>query len=345
MQTSSLQLEPAPPSLSSALELNKTLKKHVSYKTGMIVCSSNLRYPEPPFKGKNWIAEQQESGRDSMPGDEIIILAKNREVAQKAVNLIIGCLNLFNGETMVSPGEFTFLAHHESDIQDLPMHEKAQFSRCFGTPDIPIACKIAARASYRLKYIYGLSKYNFSVSNCSLFRVDLEPHISEHISPSPFPDDHVRYCHAIISAYSVLEDLGLEIRASQKKPSIIDGAWNPIVKRDLEERLVKAKININETLLCTIRGPKRKIELKRSPRIKHKEEWLKGIVRDSSIELVDAIAYSSWLRSYIASHKTKEITKVVSVYDVINVQHLARRLLLETLGYWRYYENNLLTEF
>jgi hypothetical protein len=278
------------------LELNKTLKKYIPFKTGLIVCSSNRPYPKPPFKGKNWIAEQQESGRDSMPEDEIIILAKNREVAQKAVNLIIGCLNLFNGE-------------------------------------------------YRLKYIYGLSKYNFSVSNCSLFCVDLDPHFSEHISPSPFPDDQVRYCHAIISAYSVLEDLGLEIRASSQNPSIIDGAWNPPVRRDLEERLVKAKININETLLWTIRGPKRKIELKRSPRTKHKEEWSKGIVRDSSIELVDTIAYSSFLRSKIASHKTNEITNVLSVYDVINVQHLARRLLLETLGYWRYYENNLLTEF
>ena len=89
-----------------------------------------------------------------------------------------------------------------------------------------------------------------------------------------------------------------------------------------------------------MRGPKRKIELIKPPRINKKEEWSKGfMVRDSSIEIVDAIAYSSWLRSVIASHKTNELTKVISVYDTTNVQYLSRRILLETLGCWHYFDS------
>ena len=34
--------------------------------------------------------------------------------------------------------------------------------------------------------------------------------------------------------------------------------------------------------------------------------------------------------------RDKSYLRVLSVYDVANVQFLARRLLLESLGYWRY---------
>lgn len=52
----------------------------------------------------------------------------------------------------------------------------------------------------------------------------------------------------------------------------------------------------------------------------------------------DAIAYTSFLRSTIAAHsnENKSYLRVLSVYEVSNVQFLARRLLLESLGYWRY---------
>jgi hypothetical protein len=228
------------------------------------------------------------------------------------------------------------LVYFDEDIENFPLYEKARFSRYLETDGVPTACAIAAKASFRLKNVYAISKYNFSITNCSIFSVDLEPYISGHISVSPFPDDHVRICQAIVSCYSVLEELGLEIRASQNKPSMINGNWNLPVKNDLEDRLTKAGINLQETSLWTLRGPKRKIERKKAPVLSSMEEWSNGrMIRDSSIELIDAIAYASWLRSYVSSHKTKDITSVISPYDVINIQHLSRRLILETLGYWR----------
>jgi hypothetical protein len=308
------------------------------YNTGLKVWSGNHYYSQPPFKGKNWIVNPQKTRGDKLEGKEIIIFAKSKETAQRAINLIIGCLNLWKGENVVYPGDFEFLAHDVHETNNLPIHEKIKFSKGLTTTDIPIACLIAAKASYRLKYVYAISKYNFSIENCSVFRIDLEPFMSEHIPPSAYPDDQVRFCYAIIAAYSVLEELGFEIRASSQKPSMIKEEWNPEVKKDIEDRLNNAGINLNETLLWTIRGPKRKIELSRAPIIHSKEEWSRGMVRDSAVLLVNAIAYASWLRSSVAAHKIKEITTVVSPYDVINVQHLARRLLLESLGFWKYWE-------
>jgi hypothetical protein len=62
---------------------------------------------------------------------------------------------------------------------------------------------------------------------------------------------------------------------------------------------------------------------------------------DSEIPVIDAIAYAEWLRSGVASHAVNDLTPVLSPYDVINVQHVARRLLLETLGFWRWSEKPL----
>ena len=58
-------------------------------------------------------------------------------------------------------------------------------------------------------------------------------------------------------------------------------------------------------------------------------------VRDGQIHITDAIAYASFLRSQIAthSHEDKRFLRVLSVYEVSNTRFLARRLLLESLGF------------
>lgn len=271
---------------------------------------------------------------------EVIIDSKTQVGAQRALNLILACISLYAGEPVIPFLDVEALAYRDEDIKSLPLDEKVQFSRRHWLSHIPISCVIAAKASHRRKYIYAISKYSFSITNFSLFHVELDPFMAQHIPVSPYPDDHVRFCYAIVSAYSLLEELGLEIRASQDNPSMIGGKWNPSVKKNLENRLRRAGINLKETLSWTLRGPKKKIELEKSPLLLSKEKWAYGLmVRDASIELLDAIAYASWLRSYVSSHKTKDITTAVSAYDVINVQHLARRLILESLGYWRYQQN------
>ena len=151
---------------------------------------------------------------------------------------------------------------------------------------------------------------------------------------------HVFYANAIIQAYSVIEELSLEIRASNKKPSLVDGIWNPDVKNNLEGRLTSAVIDLSEDLLWNLRETPTKIERKRKPPALKKAEWASYEVRDVYIKIIDAIAYASWLRSTISSHKLSKLAKSLTIYDAANVQHLARRLLPETLGFWRYHQKH-----
>jgi len=51
-----------------------------------------------------------------------------------------------------------------------------------------------------------------------------------------------------------IEQLGLEVRASQQRPSMINGAWNPEVKSALEDRLRKRSVNLDELINWNVRG-------------------------------------------------------------------------------------------
>ena len=162
---------------------------------------------------------------------------------------------------------------------------------------------------------------------------------SLNIPKSVFPEEHIRMATAIVSANAAIEELGLTIRASSQNPSRINGAWNPDVRSELETRLVEAGVGLSEPIYWNLRGPRTRIEIKRAPEITQLARWaIKNVVRDGQMHVSDAIAYSSFLRSSIAAHSSgdKSNLRVLSVYDVANVQFLARRLLLESLGYWRY---------
>ena len=310
--------------------------------TGLLIGPDEAGQPSPQFKGAGWDVTFIKEKRDLSKLENarvVVISAKSWHRAQYALNLVLSSILLYSGEPPFS--EMNLVAYNDDEPEfNNPLYRKAVTKRYMGTVDIPIACAIAAKVSRKRKWVYALTKYKFSICLYGMFSADLEPFRSPYLSVSPFPEDHIKFSQAIVSAYSGIEDLGLEIRASEKRPSRINGKWNTPVRRDLEDRLESASIDLNDTTLWTIRGPKRKIEKKRTIPSFEKASWAGGAVRDAEIEMVDAIAYSGWLRDCVASHSVKELTKVLSPYDVVNVQHLARRLILETIGYWRYYEKH-----
>jgi hypothetical protein len=300
-----------------------------TYFTGLLTTSYEVE-KSPEIKGAGWSISFAEGGDTSLTkhsvNREVLIRASSWATAQKALNLIESSLSLYRGQSTVAD----LIAHTKDESSDDPFAG----GDAFWTNGVPIACNIAARASWRKEWMYALSKYKFSIRTYSVFHIDLYPG-AEHLPVSPLPDEHIMFSHAIVATYSVLEELQLEIRASAKKPSKMkDGTWNPPVKSDLERRLAKAGINLNEPLLWTVRGPIRRLETHKPITAKSKAPWSRGLIRDVEIDLIDAIAHASWLRSTIASHSVKELTKTLSPYDVVNVQHLARRIILEVLGVW-----------
>lgn len=303
----------------------------------MVTLGDEPHQPTPPFNGAGWqaaLSPQRKRRGTIQGGEEVVLYASSWASAQRALDLIHGCHLLLRGDP--DPFDVRLIAHNAHEPTWMGENERKALSvNMHSTSNFPLACAVAAKASRRREWVYAVCKYKFSLSLYSVHGVDLEPGL-HHLPISSFPADHVMFSHAIISAYSVLEDMGLQVRASHSNPSQINGKWNPVVKQHLEQRLSRSGVDLGETLLWTVRGPTRKIEKRRPLPLGVKAPWSAWIVRDSEIEVLDAIAYAEWLRSCVASHGVKDLARVLSPYDVINVQHLARRLLLESLGFWRW---------
>jgi hypothetical protein len=175
-----------------------------------------------------------------------------------------------------------------------------------------------------------------SYQSCAPPFIDLDPsHSPRLFGIQSDPTYHVYLANSVTLAYSAIEELGLEIRASQKNPSKMPGGtWNPNVKAELERRLQKSGINISGRQVWTLRGPKTRIEKMRPPPSVGKPSWARGNVRDVNIRLIDALALASWLRSWTTTHRFTKTARSLTVYDAHNVQSLARYLILDKLGFW-----------
>jgi len=303
----------------------------------------------PPFKGKYFVLNYGTPIQDGGPvlpkssivqEREVIIEAKDINNAIRASKLICASLVLIDS--------YIFMIDEIPVVTPILGNEKNKenFSTTYGfkRPDIPLACMIACKASFKKTYSYSIFKYKLGCSLHSNATVDLDPIHSPYYKSSPFVDDKIRMGQAIILFYSVVEELGLEIRASNKKPSFINGKWNPEVKEELEMRLKKSGIDIDDESYWNLRSTPTKVErnLRKQNKLSllGKAQWAYGYTRDSKIKVIDAILLTSWMRSCVAAHKlskSKDLINSISIYDVNNANCLARRLLLERLGYWDYF--------
>lgn len=310
------------------------------YRTGLIVDEHELIAPFP-YRARGWTADVDEGPRYGGiskfgPGTkELIIVARKSEGAAKALTLIKAAVNLHQGAAF-------FHTAFDGDCRPTETHEADESRRDFSyLPGLATGCLMAAKATRHRRFVYALSKWNLSSELFSIHHIALDPHHTPTIPRSRTPGDHVRYAYAIVTAYSVIEELGLEVRASNVKPSSQNGQWNPLVRIDLEERLRQARISLSETFNWNVRGPQTQLEAKQPSQI-HKTAapapWARWDVRDIDVDVIDAIAHASWLRSHVSSHRLNhDLVRLLSVYDVANVQYLGRRLLMETLGLWRVY--------
>ncbi|MDZ7741661.1 MAG: hypothetical protein U5Q03_07905 [Bacteroidota bacterium] len=271
---------------------------------------------------------------------KIVICAKHWKTAQQASNLIFSSLILHMGDTMggiLSDQQPIVYSEQDKLPKDLPTH-LAEFIRNYhiNTPGLSTACLIAIKASQNKRLLYAISKYKLSCEVYSTASVDLDPFYSENLKLSSFVEDHVRFATSINLAYSAIEDLQLQIKAGANNPSKINGVWNSKVKEDLGSRLLNSGININEQFLWSVRGTLRKIDKVRPPISVSKPYRSSKTVRDVEVNIIDALNDASWLRSKVSAHGASHLTPSLSPYDVANVQHLTRRLILESLGYWKF---------
>jgi hypothetical protein len=298
-------------------------------------------------KGRGWqIAFESNhlscilAGPNREPAKEIVIYTGSMERAQYVVDLVFAAYCLSSGELLADEPNRVFEKRPETQRE--VQRQIMAGGHDLGVSYLPVACLIAAKASQKVGYQNALFKFLLSnrVVPLSVDALDPERDWEPSRAVTSSPEQHVFDAEAIVLGYSVLEELSLEVRASYKVPSRVEGRWNPIVKKELEDRLLKNKIDLSEHILWHLRDTPTRIERSRRPDTKRKCEWAAAKVRDVYLEVIDAIAYASWLRSGISAHRLSPLAKSLTVYDVANVQHLARRLLLESLGFWRYYQRH-----
>jgi len=307
--------------------------EYSKYYSGLIPFAEQIKQPLP-IKSNRFIIdfEKPHPWRESTSDYELVIHTKSLKDAIDISNLIMAATGLlYAGDTMTSENHNPIII---PDIEIQDYNYKQQLGSIYlAHGDIPMSARIAAKCSFRNNLTYALLKYQLACGICPI-AID---------NPEYRPLDYykiqekVKMGYAIVVYYSVIEELGLEIRANNKNPSFKNGQWNPDVKIDLETRLIKNGIDIEELFNWNLRSTPTKIEKNKRFVPITKSPWAYNAIRDSQIKLIDAIATLSWIRSKVVAHRFKEEISSLSVYDVNNASLLARRLLLEKIGYWKQY--------
>jgi hypothetical protein len=246
---------------------------------------------------------------------EVLIRAQELSQAKQALNLLVSSMAVLEGSITFCPEPFSIEPWEVGPTS----HTKSYMS-VMGLLD---ACKLANRVSRNRSLTYALQKLALSYRSSSPHMMDLHPRESPRLfGIHTDPIYHVYLANAITLAYSAIEELGLEVRASQKNRSKMpDGTWNPIVKADLEARLQKSGIDISNTTIWTLRGPKTRIEKIRPPPSAGKPSWSRGSVRDVNIQLIDAFPLASWLRSSTTTYRFAKTTRSLTGTTLTTCNH------------------------
>ncbi len=290
-------------------------------------------------RGKNWRVayEDVEWGiRPSGSGRQVVIYARSCRAASNAYHLILSALAARRGDYGEACSEFPRPINGKTyeEMSSLVGSENI-VSGARGCGFIPDSVRMAARASMSVDLQYGLLRYAASGTVYSVNWIDVDPFFSTvHLGVSWSKANHVAYANAIVGYYSVMEQIGAEIRASKDKPSMIKGAWNPVVHIDLTDRLVSRGVCVDVKQVWHRRGGVSLVESNTLNGVDtERAEWSRGAYcRDCMIDVRDAIRISSALRSKVSSHRIDRKAAGLSAYDVVNVKEVSRRILLTSLG-------------
>jgi hypothetical protein len=276
------------------------------------------------------------TNENEQPQLELIINSKTEDIADNALSLLKGGILL-----AIPLPSISFLDLYVSKI----IKSNNKFFKDKVEPfkklnNIEFGCQVLEKIIKNRECSYALEKYKVSLELFALNPFSVDPRYGQFFENYNTKKQlHTRAAFAIISAFSVIEELGLEIRSSAKKPRFNNnetGEWNPLVLNDIENRLESVGIKNDETFDWVFRGEKTKVEKNLKPYFGYDSQWIKygDEIRDKTLTIPEAIHNASYLRNFIASHKFKELTEYISPYDVYNVQALARMLILKHLGMW-----------
>lgn len=227
----------------------------------ILIKESELKLIASNYKGENW--EIDWIFLKEFKGWEFIILTESFEIAQNVL------FNVFCAEAVVNGTvSWNNEAHYPHElgtidkVKGLKLIEKPV--SWFSSPSIPSFFRLTALASKDFKLENSLVKYQLSTEIYSKHYMDLYEVIDW--KTTGFQYIQMKFAYAIITSYSVIEELGFEIRGATKdNPSILPNKeWNPDIRNNIIKRLKESNINIDEHISWMIRGEETEIE-KRKP--------------------------------------------------------------------------------
>jgi len=281
--------------------------------------------------------EEKMQAQNFVRAKEVIINCEKEETADNFVSLIhagilLGYPMNLNFHPISETCEVGYIKNEL--LRKSPMHKWFTYHE-----NVFYGCLLAKRAWRNPSVRYAMHKWRLSLDLDSFTPHSASPRQGQ-IFPTHYPDDtyHVKAAFAVIAAFSAIEELGLEVRSSAKKPRFVGDAkdqWNPDVFEDIEKRLREIGIDPSEKFEWVVRGQQRTIENEFKPVLGKGSSWGNDDdVRDRTLSIVDAIHYSSLVRNFIAAHKFSKFVGELGPYDVFNVQSIARRLIMSSLGVW-----------
>lgn len=276
---------------------------------------------------------------DEIPMNELLIEAADEAVCADFLSIVQGGMLLAFPDASIIHN-FVFTTEYDGS-KNYIYTDNNFFSYLKKIENTAFGCLIAEKTIKDNQLVYAIEKYKTSIGLTSFNPHSANPRYGQVFDNYDVKREyHTKAAFAIISAFSVIEELGFEIRSSQKKPRFTNpenGEWNPEVLGDIQQRLNESGIPNEMTFDWVYRGKPTSIEQEIKPYFGFDSEWTKygQTVRDKTLTMPEAIHNASFLRNFIAAHKFNELTQYISPYDVFNVQNLSRKLILNKLGLWQ----------
>jgi hypothetical protein len=258
----------------------------------------------------------------------IEIGALSKEQACDIVDILCACHTVVCGYYNEDSNEI--IRRFDKDSSN-PITEIGTQGVVYGDKSLLYACLLVQKVYGNQVYENAVSKYFIAKEIYPLDPMELhpleDPFVSEYLL-----SEQIKITNVIVSCYAILEELHLQIKVKEIKEesSVIKDSWNPIVKKDLINRLKEKNIDYNNTIPWLARNgvvrPFKKTVISKETLC----EWSDGQeICDFEISICDAILELSHMRSQLASHKLGDKVLKLSVYDAENAFHLARKLLLD----------------
>jgi hypothetical protein len=127
----------------------------------------------------------------------------------------------------------------------------------------------------------------------------------------------------------------LEVRASKECPvKLKDGSNNPAVINDMIERLRAVGADLDELINWRYWAQGTPLVQRYPVPVGASTPFASQLVKVIDLNIVDAILYASTLRGKVSTHRLRDVSKSLTLLDVLNCQNLARRLILTAAGCW-----------